>query len=304
MNWQNRKNILLIIFSLVIAGILGYLGYQNYQLKQEKAAIEEELSKTKAEFSATSKNLLGNIDAIKQILVTTQDERNNFKQELFQERDIVDSMEAQVRSMTDAVGTLQKLSGIDLELLKKYSKVYFLNENYIPKNLISIPALYLYEPKKEKLILGEVWPFFQKLLDDANTAQVDIRIISAYRSFAGQSMLKSAYKITYGFGANKFSADQGYSEHQLGTTIDFTTSKLGANFMAFEKTGGYAWLAENAYKYGFTLSYPKNNAYYVFEPWHWRFVGKNLALKLHNESKNFYDIAQREIDQYLISIFD
>ncbi|MEK7553187.1 MAG: D-alanyl-D-alanine carboxypeptidase family protein [Patescibacteria group bacterium] len=299
-----KKYFLLIIISLGIAGALGYLGYQNHKLKQEKTVLEKEFSKTKQEFASTSENLLGNIDAIKQILATTQDERNNLEQDLLQKQEAMDSIGVQVQAMAGTVGALQKLSGTDRELLKKYSRIYFLNENYIPKNLISIPMSYLYEPEKEKLISSEIWPFLEKLLDDANVAQIDIKIISTYRSFGAQSTLKSAYKITYGYGANKFSADQGYSEHQLGTAIDFTTSKLGANFIAFEKTGSYAWLTENAYKYGFILSYPKKNTYYVFEPWHWRFVGKSLALKLYNENKNFYDITQREIDEYLISIFD
>ncbi|MEK7495870.1 MAG: D-alanyl-D-alanine carboxypeptidase family protein, partial [Patescibacteria group bacterium] len=64
------------------------------------------------------------------------------------------------------------------------------------------------------------------------------------------------------------------------------------------------WLTENAYKYGFILSYPKQNTYYRFEPWHWRFVGVALATKLHDGNKYFYDLSQREIDQYLVSIFD
>jgi hypothetical protein len=51
------------------------------------------------------------------------------------------------------------------------------------------------------------------------------------------------------------------------------------------------------------LSYPKNNSYYVYEPWHWRFVGVVLSSKLRQEGKNFYDLDQREIDNYLIDIF-
>jgi len=79
---------------------------------------------------------------------------------------------------------------------------------------------------------------------------------------------------------------------------------VGANLTGFENTEAYTWLQENAYKYGFVLSYPKGNGYYVFEPWHWRFVGKDLAIKLHREDKNFYDLDQRQIDEYLVSIFD
>ena len=110
--------------------------------------------------------------------------------------------------------------------------------------------------------------------------------------------------MTFGSGANKFSAEQGYSEHQLGTTIDFTTPALGASFSAFDTTSAYEWLQGNAHRFGFVLSYPKGNAYYIYEPWHWRFVGVELATKLHTEGKRFYDMDQREINDYLSKIFD
>ena len=111
--------------------------------------------------------------------------------------------------------------------------------------------------------------------------------------------------MTYGAGtANSFSADQGYSEHQLGTTVDMITSGLGGVLDGFDTTKAYQWMLSNAYKYGFILSYPKNNNYYVYEPWHWRFVGIKFAKYLHDQKLNFYDLEQRTIDSYLVSIFD
>lgn len=295
---------LLLLFVIGIASALGFSGYQNYYFREENESLKTEITETKNIFESQKKELLENIDALKVILTASQSDRNTLEQDLLAEREAVDAIEAQVQAMTGTVGTLKKLSDTDKELLKKYSRVYFLNENYVPKYLFPILSLYVYEPEKEKYISAEVWPFLQKMMDDANATGADIRVISAYRSFGTQSALKSAYAFTYGSGANKFSADQGYSEHQLGTTIDLTTMKLGAGFTAFEKTTAYTWLLENAHRYGFVLSYPKQNSYYVFEPWHWRFVGKSLAQKLHDEKKNFYDLTQREIDEYLVSLFD
>ena len=110
--------------------------------------------------------------------------------------------------------------------------------------------------------------------------------------------------MLYGVGANQFSADQGYSEHQLATTVDLITKGLGGQLPGFDKTDAYKWLEKRAYKYGFILSYPSGNSYYMYEPWHWRFVGVKLATYLHNTDRNFYDIDQREIDTYLSNIFD
>jgi D-alanyl-D-alanine carboxypeptidase len=150
----------------------------------------------------------------------------------------------------------------------------------------------------------KVLPYLLDLLKTARNNGLDLKIISAYRSFGEQSTLKGAYTVNYGSGANTFSADQGYSEHQLGTTIDFTNTSVGSSFSGFSKTKEYEWLMQNAYKYGFMISYPQENTFYQFEPWHWRFVGRNLANKLHEDNKNFYDLDQRTIDAYLISIFD
>ncbi|MFA6274340.1 MAG: D-alanyl-D-alanine carboxypeptidase family protein, partial [Candidatus Paceibacterota bacterium] len=80
--------------------------------------------------------------------------------------------------------------------------------------------------------------------------------------------------------------------------------KLNGSLIDFDKTPEYTWLLENAYKYGFIISYPAGNTYYKFEPWHWRFVGINLATKLHNDNVYFYDTDQRIIDSYLVSLFD
>ncbi len=217
---------------------------------------------------------------------------------------IINAFQGQISEIGTTVGTLKKLSETDKELLKKYSKIYFLNENYIPSKLIKIEPNYLFEKTRELSIHAEVEPFLKKMLNDTKEADIDILIASAFRSFGDQASLKSGYTLVYGSGANQFSANQGYSEHQLGTAIDFTTEKDGANFSAFKKSETYKWLLENAYEYGFILSYPENNAYYKYEPWHWRFVGISLAKTIYNENQNFYDLDQRKIDSYLINIFD
>jgi LAS superfamily LD-carboxypeptidase LdcB len=145
----------------------------------------------------------------------------------------------------------------------------------------------------------------KEMIDATNDEGLGLLITSAYRSFGTQASLKAAYKVTYGTSAaNRFSADQGYSEHQLGTTVDFTTAKTGDLSGSFDKTPEFAWLNTNAYRNGFVLSYPQTNKYYIYEPWHWRYVGIDLATKLHTDNEHLYDVDQREIDGYLISIFD
>jgi D-alanyl-D-alanine carboxypeptidase len=210
---------------------------------------------------------------------------------------------SQLTQVTNTVNQLQWLRNLDPQLLQKYSKVYFLNENYTPKELSPIDSKYLLEMSRTILIHDRVLPFVQQMLQAAASNNITILVDSGYRSFETQKTLKSSYRVTYGSGANSFSADQGYSEHQLGTALDFTTRAVGGELTGYEKTTAYSWMVQNAYKYGFSLSFPPNNKYYIYEPWHWRFVGVELATRLHNENKYFFELDQRDIDPYLADMF-
>lgn len=252
----------------------------------------------------TAEGIIRNTTELEGRVLEVENENIFLTDELQKEKQKNKMFGDQIGEISKTVGTLDKLSKTDKELLQKYSKIYFLNENYIPESLINVPPDYLYEKNKEIKVHTKMFPYLQSLIVAANVDGINLKIISAYRSFGEQNALKNNYTITYGTGANRFSADQGYSEHQLGTAIDFTTAELGSNFTAFKGSDAYKWLTGNAYKYGFILSYPESNIYYQFEPWHWRFVGKSLAGRLFEEKQFFYDLEQRVIDTYLISIFD
>jgi D-alanyl-D-alanine carboxypeptidase len=188
--------------------------------------------------------------------------------------------------------------------LQKYSKVYFLNENYQPPEVEKISDRYILDDKKDQYFDARALDFLEDMLRDARRDDVDLKVISAYRSFEEQSTLKGQFTQVYGSGANTFSADQGYSEHQLGTTVDITDETVGGTYASFAQTEAYEWLLDNAYKHGFILSYPEGNEFYIFEPWHWRFVGTDLARDLQRSDDDFYTMDQREIDKYRLEMFD
>ncbi|MEK7390667.1 MAG: M15 family metallopeptidase [Patescibacteria group bacterium] len=284
----------ILIFLGVLLVFLAYGGYRYYTLNKEYKSAKAELG-----------NKISDIERIEKKISDIELEKTSLSDALYAEQSKNAIFKDQIDEITGTIGTLEKLSQTDPELLKKYSKVYFLNEHYEPSKLANIDSKYLSDSEDEQFIHSEVRPFLKKLLDSAANKDLNLKIVSGFRSFGEQTYLKSGYAVTYGAGtANQFSADQGYSEHQLGTTVDFTNSAIGATLTDFEKSAEYAWLLANAYKYGFILSYPEGNAYYQYEPWHWRFVGDKLAKKLHQDKANFYDMDQREIDQYLINLFD
>lgn len=273
------------VYILLVIG-LSFVTYEYIKIIEEKSNLEIALFNTN---STLTKLEADNINL--QSLITANENEKLALQDT-------------VEDFSNQVATLEKIRDTDKELLQKYSKVYFLNENYTPKEIVEIPSIYL-TPNSKKLEIDEnVLPYLKRMVRASIKANNPIQVVSAYRSFDTQTNLKTSYKVVYGSGANAFSADQGYSEHQLGTTVDLTTPILQSTFVSFENTPAFKWLQENAHEYGFILSYPKGNKYYVYEPWHWRFVGVELATKLFEEGKNFYDLDQREIDKYLLNIFD
>ncbi len=287
---------------VLIGGEAIYSYTQIGALSERVATLTTAISSLSTNLASSTSNLQSSIDQTHSSLssaLSTQEQSVGAIQQQ------IGGVQNQVGNLSGTLGTLQKLSQTDSELLKKYSKVYFLNENYVPKRLAEIPNAYEYSNTKQLLFQADAMPRLISMINDASSTGVKLFVFSSYRSFAEQRALKGEYTVTYGAGtANSFSADQGYSEHQLGTAVDMITGGLGGVLDGFDTTQAYQWMLQNAYKYGFILSYPKNNGYYVFEPWHWRYVGIKLATDLHNQNKNFYDLDQRTIDTYLVSIFD
>lgn len=289
---------LIVLLMLIVLGNVAWSAYQTIEYKKTIQSLQgaydknaEELALLKAS-STQSSELLGNLYTTLSNVINEEKAKN-------------ESLEAKLGSVSNTVGSLEKLSKSDPQLLKKYSKVYFLNENYTPMSLAVLPVQYGFYPNVSYQFHSEAAPFLISLIDTAKSDGYDLRVISAYRSFATQVNVKKMHVVKFGTTqANQFSAEQGFSEHQLGTTVDFTTPKTGDNFSKFEGTPEFTWLKNNAYKYGFVLSYPKNNTYYAYEPWHWRFVGIELASQLHAQERYFYDYDQRVIDEYLTKMFD
>lgn len=286
--------------------VCGFLGYQNYSLHSRNLVLESESSSLRGEFSLFVASSTENTNRLLERLGDITAERDIFESQYYEEKRREDALELQFQSLSSTVGVLKKLYSTDPELLKKYSKVYFLNENYSPEKMAEIDKNYLYNPERNLLFLEKILPYLEEMMDGARSEGIDIEILSAYRSFGEQAGLKASYVQVYGSGANQFSADQGYSEHQLGTAVDFTTAEMKESFSSavFKQSETYAWLLQNAHKYGFVLSYPENNDYYIFEPWHWRFIGRSFAERLYEEGRSFYGLDQRLIDTYLVSFFD
>jgi len=112
----------------------------------------------------------------------------------------------------------------------------------------------------------------------------DVSVTSAYRSYEYQEELYNGYVASKGQEeADKISARPGTSEHQTGLCADL--HNLSGADESFKNQAAYTWLSENAWKFGFIIRFPENKTEitgYFFEPWHYRFVGRNAAWQIYN----------------------
>lgn len=121
-------------------------------------------------------------------------------------------------------------------------------------------------------------------------------VTSAYRSYSYQNSLFNTYintematGLSYYEAKEKvltYSAYPGTSEHHTGLSVDLMTSSMRELDESFADDPAYPWLLENAWKFGFILRYPHDKVDvtgYSFEPWHYRFVGRYHAYKIHSE---------------------
>lgn len=169
----------------------------------------------------------------------------------------------------------------NLVLVNKY---YKLNNNYPNKKLYNI--------KNECAIRSDIKldkdakEAFEELCDEAKEQGFTIKGYSGYRSYETQRIIYNNYLKTDKIrDVDTYSARAGHSEHQTGLAIDVCNGKLPYN--KFGSTNDYIWAKDNIHKFGFIIRYQKDNEYitgYMFEPWHFRYVGIDVATYLYNNN--------------------
>lgn len=156
-----------------------------------------------------------------------------------------------------------------------------------------------------------------QMLNDAKSQNVGLYVTSAYRSIQYQADNLQNYisrLMAQGYTeeeatkqAHKEIALPGHSEHNAGLALDIVSDDYWSNHSdldeSFDKLPQYEWLVNNSWKYGFILSYPKgkeNITGFIYEPWHYRFVGLEHAKKIHEvyEATGEFLTVNEYIEQY------
>ena len=154
--------------------------------------------------------------------------------------------------------------------------------DFAPADLVApnVPAAF------DPLMRKEASDALEQMYAEASEAGVPFRIQSSYRSYTTQQRVKANSVSRLGQEASdQRSARAGYSEHQTGLAVDLTTPSGRCTLDAcFANTPEGEWLAANAWRFGFILRYLEGRSDihgYVFEPWHFRYVGPELAEEIH-----------------------
>jgi D-alanyl-D-alanine carboxypeptidase len=174
------------------------------------------------------------------------------------------------------------------DLLLLVDKKNALPPGSVPPDLAALDEYPLTLTKKRLSLRLALIPDLLEMADAAKAQKAPLPLSSTYRSYDTQvTLYRDALKTKSREEVERELAPPGHSQHQLGTAIDF-----GSITLSFADTPGGRWLFANAWRFGFTLSFPKGKEKetgYSYEPWHYRYVGKPAAGLIHG----FFDGSQQ-----------
>ena len=171
--------------------------------------------------------------------------------------------------------------------------------DYVPEDLVS---LWTYEIPtlggSEMLLRRKAAEHLSSLVSNAAANGEELVVASAYRSYEEQRASHARLISVFGADADGMSAAPGHSQHQLGTAVDFTNAAAGYQiWMPFAQTSAYWWLDHHAWEYGFVLAYPRGKEEqtgYQWEPWHYRYVGVEVAKRLEKSDLSLQEFLEHE----------
>jgi D-alanyl-D-alanine carboxypeptidase len=159
-------------------------------------------------------------------------------------------------------------------------------KTYAPNDLVT-PNVPLRVPGNETMQLRSApTAALETMFAAAKTDNLNLMISSGYRSYNYQVNLYQGYVSSLGQSqADNQSARPSFSEHQTGLAVDIEPASKNCELsQCFAQTPEGQWLVANAYKYGFILRYTDATMSvtgYEGEPWHYRYIGAELATELH-----------------------
>src|SRR5690606_25375775 len=156
-----------------------YFGYEMFSLRKNLDVKSSQQQQTASDLEST-KLTLGELEEenerLRETLEELTEELENTLEDLEREQDKNDRFADQISDLSGTVATLDKLSKTDEELLQKYSKVYFLNENYIPSKIRQIEKDMTLAGKDIQYFHADALPFLEEMIEDAKDDGIDLKV--------------------------------------------------------------------------------------------------------------------------------
>lgn len=229
-------------------------------------------------------------------------EENNQK-ETKQEASTTEETENVGAQVVDAVEAA-KLNAESLASEKEVWKLTLVNGSY-PLTTDYRPELV--EIEQGMMVDKRIEEDLQQMLSDIREAGLNPYICSAYRDYEYQRTVFNETMVTWiGQGYTpldaydetaKSVAIPGTSEHATGLALDITSAEFAELDDRQAETAEAKWLAENCWKYGFILRYPLDKSDItgiVYEPWHYRYVGKDAAKEITEQGVTLEEYLGKE----------
>jgi len=193
---------------------------------------------------------------------------------------------------------LYRILQLDPYLYTLVDKNNYLDAEYEPQDLVDVTTG-IEGITANRMLRREAYDSVMEIKNAARQAGLVLNVLSAYRSYFYQGRVYTNNVIMMGQEeADRYSARPGSSQHQLGLAVDFNSLEND-----FARTREGMWLTSNAYRFGWSLSYPDSYEEitgYAWESWHYRYVGRELAQFINVYFYGVQQYALRFIHEWVI----
>lgn len=193
----------------------------------------------------------------------------------------------------------EEISEEDRSIVALVNKQYSLGEDYAPEDLVTVDVPTILENPEVNQLRKVAADALKEMFDQAEEAGIYLHARSGYRSYQTQVQLFQGYADQHGEeAANRYSAKPGHSEHQTGLVMDVTSESVNYQLTeSFGETEEGKWLSEHAHEFGFIIRYPEGAediTGYIYEPWHIRYLGVNMATKVYESGLTYEEYLEEE----------
>lgn len=189
------------------------------------------------------------------------------------------------------------------------NKDNLIDESFIPDDMVNVEPKIKgsIDPNRKILLVSEAYKMFLALQDEALKSGIKLDMSSGYRSYWYQQKVFDHYVESIGLEKTiKRVAIPGSSDHHSGLALDYFSFRRNEDETIYpytdikEEDVEFNWMKDNCYKYGFIIRFPKGKediTNVMFEPWHIRYVGVELATRLSKDNETLEEYHMQKVKE-------